>query len=134
MEVIVIPKDTLYTKAFARAQESLGRSFELALDRTGRVPIGQQIIDKRTAAKNSGLGDVAGMQAIIAMDANALRQKEFKEGNHPKPTPTSQNPRVASGGKVVDPTAIESAQSADGISVDTSTGAGISNIPYSEGS
>jgi hypothetical protein len=119
-----MPKDTIYTKAFGKATTSLNKSFELALDRAGRVPLGHQIIDARTLAKQQAFPDVAGMQAVIAMDAKAIRPKPFVEGNHPKVKDIGQSPKVAAAGKVVDPTAIESAQGADNVSMDTPGGPG----------
>lgn len=118
-----MPKDTLYTKAFSRAHASLGRSLQIAIDRTGGVPIGHQIIDPRTKMKRMGALDDEEMQAVVAHDVNNLRTKS-----------PIQNPKTAAAGKVVDPTAIESAQAADSVSIDTAGGIGGSNIPYSEGS
>jgi hypothetical protein len=64
------------------------------------------------------------MQAVIAMDAKAIRPKPFVEGNHPQPKDVDQNPKTAAAGKVVDPTAIETAQGADNVSIDTPGGPG----------
>jgi hypothetical protein len=128
-----MPKDTIYTKAFAKATTSLNRSFELALDRSGRVPLGHQVIDARTLAKQQAFPSVEGMQATIAMDAQALRPKPFKEGNHPPVKDVGPNPKVAAAGKVVDPTAIETFQGADNVSVDTQSGAGFSGNSILEG-
>ena len=129
-----MPRDTLYTAAFGKAHDSLNRSLQLAIDRSGGVPMGHQIVDARTLAKQQAFPNVAGMQAVIAMDAEAIRPKPFAhEVNHPKIKDKGQSPKTAAAGKVVDPTAIESAQQPDNITIDTGTGPGLTNMGIEEG-
>lgn len=126
-----MPKDTVFTKAFDKAHQSINRSFEMARDRTGGVPIGHHIIDPRTAAKDSAFdinsiwNPVGQTGASTSMTSDYIKPKEFDYKNHPLPkNPGKQSPKVAAAGKVVDPTGIETAQAADSVTVDVPGGNG----------
>lgn len=135
-----MPKDTAFTKAFGKAHSSINRSFQLALDKTGRVPIGHQILDPRTVAKQSAfdpstIWNPIGQTTGIEFDSKYIRPKDFDYKKHPLPRdPGKQSEKTAAGGKVVDPTAIETFQGADSVSLDTASSGGISNSNILEGS
>jgi hypothetical protein len=95
--------------------------------------MGHQIIDARTMAKQQAFPSREGMQAVIAMDSELIRPKSFMEGKHPMPKNIGQNPKAAAGGKVVDPTAIETFQGADATTIDAASGGGNDNVPILEG-
>jgi hypothetical protein len=127
-----LPTDTSVSSSFRRAAGANTRAFNIALDKMGRVPFGEQKIDPRTLAARSAL--LQGVIPTLPFNSNYLQQKNsFPKdiGNHPQLKSTPQNPKTAAGGKVVDPTAIESAQSADWVTVDTA-GAGGMNIDGTE--
>jgi hypothetical protein len=134
-----MPKDTSFSKAFDKAHSSINRSFQLALDKTGRVPIGHQILDPRTVAKHSAfdpstIWNPIGENAGNEFDSKFVRPKDFDYKKHPLPkNPGKQSEKTAAGGKVVDPTAIETFQGADSVSLDTSSSGGISNNNMTEG-
>lgn len=126
-----MPKDTVFTKAFDKAHQSINRSFEMARERTGGVPIGHHVIDPRTAAKASGfnldeaLGPVGQTGANRGMNSDIIQPKEFDWKKHPLPKdPGQQTPKVAAAGKVVDPTAIETAQGTDSVTMESSVSGG----------
>ncbi len=120
-----MPRDTVFSKNFARAHASINKSFQLALDKTGRVPIGDQILDPRTVAKHAAFdpssiwNPIGQAGAQSSMDSEYIRPKYFDYNKHPLPKDRGQNPKHAAAGKVVDPTAIETAQGADNTTVDT---------------
>jgi hypothetical protein len=121
-----MPKDTSVSASFRRAAGANTRAFDIALDKMGRVPFGEQKVDPRTLAARSAL--LQGVIPTLPFNSNYIQQKNtFPKdiGNHPQLKPTSQNARTAAGGKVVDPTAIESAQSADWVTVDTAGSGGM---------
>lgn len=92
----------------------------------GRVKFGEQIVDPRTVASRNAL--LRGIIPTLPFDSNYLQQKNsFPRdiGKHPDLKQIPQNPKTAAGGKVVDPTAIESAQSADWVTVDTNSAGGV---------
>jgi hypothetical protein len=97
----------------------------------GRVPFGQDILDPRTIAARKEL--YAGMIPTLPFDSNYVRPRTAELGNHPNVPNTGQSPKVAAAGKVVDPTAIETAQSSDWVSVDSAGGAGMSDTPLQSG-
>lgn len=133
-----MPKDTLYTKAFDLAHSSINRSFELARDKTGRVPIGHHIIDPRTQAKAeafdiSSIWNPVGQPGFLtSMNSNYVMPKAFDYAKHPLPKDKGQNPKHAAAGKVVDPTAIETAQGADNTTIDQAGSQGITDLPLLE--
>lgn len=95
----------------------------------GRVPFGEQKVDPRTIAARNAL--LQGAIPTLPFDSNVIQPKNsFPKdiGNHPALKQVPQNARTAAGGKVVDPTAIESAQSADWTTVDTIGTAGSSGM------
>lgn len=123
-----MPKATPVTRSFHKAHESINRSFQMALDKMGRVPFGEEPIDPRTAAARQAL--YAGMIPTIPFNSNIVQQKNsFPQdiGKHPAPPNVPQNPKTAAAGKVVDPSAIETAQSVDWVASDTSGGVGLGN-------
>jgi hypothetical protein len=126
-----MPKPTSVSKAYSSAQTHIGRSFEVALDKMGRVPFGQDILDPRTIAARKEL--YAGMIPTMPFDSGYIKPRTADLGNHPNVPNTGQTPKVAAAGKVVDPTAIETAQSSDWVSVDTASGAGLSDSPLQSG-
>lgn len=114
------------------AHASIGRAMDVALDKLGRVPFGEDIVDPRTIAARKAL--YAGMVPTIPMDSNYIQPRTARLGNHPDvPDNRQQSPKVAAAGKVVDPTAIETAQSSDWVSVDSAGGAGMSDTPLMSG-
>ena len=128
-----MPKATPVTKSFHKAHESINKSFQMALDKIGRVPFGEEPIDPRTAAARQAL--YAGMIPTLPMNSNIVQQKNsFPKdiGKHPAPPNIPQNAKTAAGGKVVDPTAIETAQSSDWTDVDTAGGNGLGNEAFNE--
>jgi hypothetical protein len=68
------------------------------------------------------------------MDSKYIRPQDFDYKKHPLPPDKGQNPKTAAAGKVVDPTAIETFQGADSVSIDSLGGAGLSNQGILEGS
>lgn len=126
-----MPKPTPVSRAYNAAHAQIGRAMDVALDKMGRVPFGHDILDPRTIAARKQL--YAGMIPTLPMDSNVVQPRTAKMGNHPDVPNTPQSPKVAAAGKVVDPTAIETAQSADWVSVDSGGGAGISDSPLMSG-
>ena len=126
-----MPRPTPVTKAYSKAHASIGKAFDVALDKLGRVPFGEDIVDPRTVAARRA--QYAGMIPTIPMDSNYVRPRTAKLGNHPEVPNVPQSPKVAAAGKVVDPTAIETAQGSDWVSMDTSSGSGLSNDPLMPG-
>lgn len=120
-----MPRPTPVTKAYNMAHASIGRSMDIALDKMGRVPFGEDVVDPRTLAARKAL--YAGMIPTLPMNSDYVKPRDAKLGNHPDVPNTAQSPKVAAAGKVVDPTAIETAQSADWVSIDTASGAGLSD-------
>lgn len=103
----------------------------MARDRTGGVPIGHHIIDPRTAAKatafnlDSVINPIGQSGANQGMNSDIVQPKEFDYSKHPLPRdPGRQSPKVAAAGKVVDPTAIESATGIDSVTMETSISGG----------
>jgi hypothetical protein len=101
------------------------------LDKLGRVPFGENVVDPRTAAARKAMYE--GMVPTLPFDSNYIRPRTAQLGNHPDVPNTGQSPKTAAAGKVVDPTAIESAQSSDWVSVDSASGAGLSDSPLQSG-
>jgi hypothetical protein len=126
-----MPKPTPVSRSYGLAQARIGRSFDIALDKMGRVPFGQDILDPRTIAARKEI--YAGMIPTMPFDSNYIKPKTAQLGNHPNVPNTGQSPKVAAAGKVVDPTAIETAQSSDWVSVDSGGGVGISDSPLQSG-
>lgn len=126
-----MPKPTPVTKAYHAAHAQIGRAFDVALDKMGRVPFGEDVVDPRTIAARKAL--YAGMIPTLPMNSDAVRPRDAKLGNHPDVPNTPQSPKTAAAGKVVDPTAIETAQSSDWVSIDSAGGAGISSDPLMSG-
>lgn len=128
---VAIPKPTSVTKAYGMAHASVGRALDIALDKMGRVPFGEDVVDPRTIAARKAL--YAGMIPTLPMNSDYIKPRTANMGNHPDLPMTPQSPKVAAAGKVVDPTAIETAQSSDWVSVDSAGGAGISDSPLEGG-
>ena len=128
----LVPRPTPVTKAYNMAHASVGRAMDIALDKMGRVPFGEDVVDPRTIAARKAL--YAGMIPTIPFNSDYVRPRDTKMGNHPDLPMTPQSPKTAAAGKVVDPTAIETAQGADWVSVDTAGGAGMSSDPLMSGS
>lgn len=126
-----MPKPTPVTRAYNAAHAQIGRAMDVALDKMGRVPFGHDVLDPRTIAARKAL--YAGMIPTLPMNSDVVAPRTAKLGNHPDALNTGQSPKVAAAGKVVDPTAIETAQSADWVSVDTGGGAGMSDSPLMSG-
>lgn len=126
-----MPKPTPVTKAYNTAHSSIGRAMDIALDKMGRVPFGEDVVDPRTLAARKAL--YAGMIPTLPMNSDYVKPRTAKLGNHPDVPNTPQSPKVAAAGKVVDPTAIETAQSSDWVSVDSGGGVGISDSPLMSG-
>jgi hypothetical protein len=126
-----MPRPTPVTRSFGLAHARIGRAFDVALDKLGRVPFGEDIIDPRTAAARQAL--YAGMIPTLPFNSNVVQPRTARLGNHPDLPNTPQSPKVAAAGKVVDPTAIETAQSADWVSADTGSGPGMSDSPLEAG-
>ena len=127
-----MPKPTPVTRAYSLAHASIGRAFDNALDKLGRVPFGEDVVDPRTIEARKAL--YAGMIPTIPMDSNYIRPRTAKLGNHPDVVDNhQQSPKTAAAGKVVDPSAIETAQSSDWVSLDTASGVGLTDSPLTSG-
>lgn len=127
-----MPRPTSVTKAYHAAHAQIGRAFDVALDKMGRVPFGEDVVDPRTIAARKAL--YAGMIPTLPMNSDVVKPRTAKLGNHPDVIDNmQQSPKVAAAGKVVDPTAIEAAQGTDWVSVDSAGGAGISDSPLMSG-
>lgn len=127
-----MPKPTSVTRSYHLAHAQIGRAFDIALDKMGRVPFGEDVVDPRTIAARKAL--YAGMVPTLPMDSNIVKPRTAKLGNHPDVKDNmQQSPKTAAAGKVVDPTAIETAQSSDWVSVDSGGGVGISDSPLMSG-
>ena len=99
--------------------------FDLAFERMGRVPLGHNILDARTMENRLNV-NIAGMTAGLPLDARKVFQRPAKQ-NHPARGEQTLKNKLA--GIVVDPTAIETAQGADNVSVDTAGGPGLNSMP-----
>jgi hypothetical protein len=133
-----MPRDTIFSRSFDKANTSINRSFQLALDKTGRVPIGQQVLDPRTIAKRSAfdpstIWNPVGQSDSTSMTSDFVAPKPFNFKKNPLPKDPGQNPKIAAAGKVVDPTAIETFQGADSVSVDSAGGQGNTPTEIMEG-
>ena|SRR5260221_9029961 len=126
-----MPKDTPVSRSFHKAHGSINRALEISLDRMGRVPFGHQIVDPRTLAARQAL--LSGMIPTIPFNSNYIKPKPADMGKHPMPKQVPQSEKNRAAGKVVDPTAIESAQQADTVDVDTAAGVGLAHDPGFEG-
>ena len=131
MEGLAIPKDTSVTRSYTKAQGSINRALQIAIDKMGRVPFGHYVVDPRTVAARNAL--LNGVMPTLPFNSDYIKPKPADIGKHPMPKYTPQSVKTAAAGYVVDPTAIESAQQADTVDVDTASGAGLANDPGFEG-
>lgn len=123
-----MPRPTPVTAAYSKAHASIGRAFDVALDKMGRVPFGEDVVDPRTIAARKAL--YAGMIPTLPMNSDVVKPRTANMGHHPDVPNTGQSPKVAAAGKVVDPTAIETAQGADSVTIDTAGGPGMANDSF----
>jgi hypothetical protein len=95
----------------------------MAFTHMGRVPLGHHIVDPRTM-QNRIVTNIAGMTGGLPMDSRKVFQAPI---HHPSKVhgKAEQSLKAKLAGIVVDPTAIETFQGADPVSVDTTGGYGI---------
>lgn len=116
-----MPKITRFNKSRDKAHSHLLRGFDKALDHFHKVPLGHNVLDARTMENRFGT-NIAGMTGGLPMDSRRVFQKGSKKEPLLKGEQSLKN-KLA--GIVVDPTAIETAQGQDQVSIDTAGGYGI---------
>lgn len=97
------------------------RGFDKTLDHFHKVPLGHNVLDARTMENRFG-ANLTGMTAGVPLDSRKVFQRPGKKGELLKGEQSLKN-KLA--GIVVDPTAIETAQGQDPLSIDTTGGYGI---------
>lgn len=124
-----MPKITRYNKARDKAQGHLLRGFDKALDHFHRVQLGHNVLDARTM-ENRVNTNIAGMSAGLPMDSRKVFQRP---GSKAELLRGGQSEKARRAGVVVDPTALETFQGQDNVSIDTSGGYGIVDSPAGGG-